>query len=79
MSVGVRIEAFNALGSVQLVSEDILLQTLSKKVLGIIKERKSDGLEIFASSSAGVFLHGLEDEFYEVTLVNLVKCYQIYN
>lgn len=56
-----------------MVSEDILLQTLSKKVLSIIKGKKSQSLhttesfEILASSAAGAFIHGLEDEFDEVT------------
>ncbi|KAH7553907.1 hypothetical protein JRO89_XS12G0074700 [Xanthoceras sorbifolium] len=72
MSMEVRVEAFDALGKIGLVSEDILLQTLSKKVLGVIKEKKSrsqcteECFEISASAAAGAFLHGLEDEFYEV-------------
>ncbi|KAK4834531.1 hypothetical protein QYF36_024374 [Acer negundo] len=72
MSMEVRVEAFDALGKIGLVSEDILLQTLSKKVLGVIKERISHSkcneecFEISASATAGAFLHGLEDEFYEV-------------
>lgn len=75
MSVEVRVEAFNALGKIKLVSEDILLQTLSKKVLAIMKEKNSHGqctaerFEILASSYAGAFVHGLEDEFHEVTWV----------
>ncbi|CAK7343728.1 unnamed protein product [Dovyalis caffra] len=72
MSVEVRVEAFNALGKIKLVSEDILLQTLSKKVLAIMKKKNSHGqctaemVEVLASSYAGVFLHGLEDEFHQV-------------
>ncbi|KAK3227409.1 hypothetical protein Dsin_007271 [Dipteronia sinensis] len=72
MSMEVRVEAFDALGKIGLVSEDIILQTLSKKVLGVIKERISHSkcteecFEISASAAAGAFLHGLEDEFYEV-------------
>ncbi|XP_068649307.1 protein SIEL isoform X3 [Aristolochia californica] len=72
MNVEVRIEAFRSLGRIQLVSEDILLQTLSKKVLGSRSERKflaqcsqSENLSL-VSSAAGAFIHGLEDEFYEV-------------
>eukprot|EP00257_Ricinus_communis_P027044 XP_025014458.1 protein SIEL isoform X4 [Ricinus communis] len=68
MSMGVRVGAFSALGKIQIVSEDILLQTLSKKVLPIIKEKKSQIAERFqslAASAAGAFMHGLEDEFYE--------------
>ncbi|PON42479.1 Coatomer beta subunit [Parasponia andersonii] len=72
MSVEVRVEAFSALRKIEVVSEDILLQTLSKRVLGIVKEKKSLGqccgeqFEILASSVAGALLHGLEDEFFEV-------------
>ncbi|KAI3927616.1 hypothetical protein MKX01_026549 [Papaver californicum] len=72
MSMEVRNEAFVSLGKIKMVSEDILLQTLSKKVLGYLKERKFPGksntkiLDLAASNSAGAFVHGLEDEFYEV-------------
>ncbi|XP_030926422.1 protein SIEL isoform X1 [Quercus lobata] len=72
MSMVVRVEAFDALGKINLVSEDILLQTLSKRVLAITKEKRSLGqcpaeqFEILASNVAGVLVHGLEDEFYEV-------------
>ncbi|KAL8259241.1 hypothetical protein R6Q59_027194 [Mikania micrantha] len=69
MSMNVRIEAFNALGKVEMVSQYLLMQTLSKKV---IEENKISGIfsvKHFLSqalSVAGAFLHGLEDEFYEV-------------
>ncbi|KAM4079004.1 hypothetical protein ACB094_09G083100 [Castanea mollissima] len=72
MSMEVRVEAFDALGKINVVSEDILLQTLSKRVLAITKEKRSLGqcpaeqFEILASNVAGVLVHGLEDEFYEV-------------
>ncbi|CAN0927885.1 Protein SIEL [Linum grandiflorum] len=72
MSVEVRVEAFNALGKVTLVSEDILLQSLSKKVTGALKEKISKArsstsvFQTFASHGAGAFVHGLEDEFYQV-------------
>ncbi|RZC63273.1 hypothetical protein C5167_025054 [Papaver somniferum] len=72
MSMEVRNEAFVSLGKMKFVSEDILLQTLSKKVLGNLKERKFPGksntkiLDLPASNAAGAFIHGLEDEFYEV-------------
>lgn len=72
MSVKVRVEAFDALGDVGLVSEDLLLQTLSKKPLPAIREKSYHALcstksvEIGASSAAGAFVHGLEDEFCEV-------------
>ncbi|KAF9597496.1 hypothetical protein IFM89_019023 [Coptis chinensis] len=73
MSVEVRTTAFGALGEMKLVSEDILLQTLSKKVIGVTKKRKISGLvtskvvDLPPSNAAGVFVHGLEDEFHEVT------------
>ncbi|KAF2306456.1 hypothetical protein GH714_018262 [Hevea brasiliensis] len=76
MCVGVRIEVFNALGNIQMVSEDILLQTLSKKVLSIMKKKRSHSLhttenfELLASSAAGAFIHGLEDEFCEIEPVS---------
>ncbi|KAI3910818.1 hypothetical protein MKW92_009833 [Papaver armeniacum] len=84
MSMEVRNEAFVSLGKMKMVSEDILLQTLSKKVLGNLKERKFPGkrnaknLDLPASNAAGAFIHGLEDEFYEFlgTLVdasNLIR------
>ncbi|KAJ4964181.1 hypothetical protein NE237_024120 [Protea cynaroides] len=72
MSMEVRNEAFVALGKVRLVAEDLLLQSLSKKVLGITKEKKIVGqsstkeYELPVSGAAGVFVHGLEDEFYKV-------------
>ncbi|XP_010248865.1 PREDICTED: protein SIEL isoform X2 [Nelumbo nucifera] len=72
MSVEVRIEAFVALGKLELVSEELLLQSLSKKTLAVIKEKKiffqchEKELELSKSSAAGAFVHGLEDEFYEV-------------
>ncbi|OVA17210.1 hypothetical protein BVC80_1837g4 [Macleaya cordata] len=72
MSMEVRNEAYLALGKIKLVSEDILLQTQSKKILGITKERKLPGrcttkkFDLPASNAAGAFVHGLEDEFYEV-------------
>ncbi|XP_062094967.1 protein SIEL isoform X2 [Humulus lupulus] len=72
MSVEVRVEAFNGLRKIEVVSEDILLQTLSKRLLAIVKEKRSLGLcfgeqfEILASSVAGALMHGLEDEFFEV-------------
>jgi integrator complex subunit 4 len=84
MSMEVRVEAFDALGKIQMVSEHILLQTLSKRVLGITKEMRSLGqcpaeqFEILASSMAGVLVHGLEDEFYEVTFVASVAALSFY-
>ncbi|XP_077250685.1 ARM repeat superfamily protein isoform X2 [Tasmannia lanceolata] len=72
MSMVIRVEAFLSLGKVRQVSEDILLQTLSKKILGITKNRKSlhkcppKEFISLISSASGAFVHGLEDEFYEV-------------
>ncbi|KAE8711640.1 leucine-rich repeat receptor-like protein kinase IMK2-like [Hibiscus syriacus] len=71
MSIEVRLEAFDALGKIGLVSEDILLQTLSKKVIGVNKNKiykPIEGLDVSASSVAGAFIHGLEDEFSEVRM-----------
>ncbi|KVI03287.1 Armadillo-like helical [Cynara cardunculus var. scolymus] len=72
MSKKVRIEAFNTLGKAGMASEYILMQTLSKKVLPTTKEKMFPGqlsgklLSLPASSAAGAFIHGLEDEFFEV-------------
>ncbi|XP_072997990.1 protein SIEL isoform X1 [Typha latifolia] len=74
MSVKVRVEAFNALGKVQNVSESVLLQSLSKKVQGIksgnITLGKLDKESKFRfSCAAGIFIHGIEDEFFEVRTI----------
>ncbi|XVE76627.1 hypothetical protein DITRI_Ditri12bG0188600 [Diplodiscus trichospermus] len=77
MSIEVRREAFDAMGKIGLVSEDILLQTLFKKVLGINKDKiykPIEGFEISASAAAGAFIHGLEDEFSEV---RISACYSL--
>lgn len=69
----VRVEAFNALGKMEVVSEDFLLQTLSKRVSGLVKQREvfdqstSEQFTMLAASVAGALVHGLEDEFFEVT------------
>lgn len=71
----VRVEAFNALGKLGTTSEIVLLQTLSKKVLGATKEKKfhclgaAECFKISASAVAGTFVHGLEDEFYKDVLI----------
>lgn len=71
----VRVEALNALASVRIVSEDILLQTLSKKASSAIKDKSYPGrytakvFDLPASSAAFAFVHGLEDEFYEVGIM----------
>lgn len=73
MSMEVRVEAFVALGKTQTVSLKNLLQSLSKKVLGSMKEKRSvcqstGPIELSASSVAGALVHGFEDEYYEVNL-----------
>lgn len=71
MSVGVRVEAFNALGKIAFVSEDMLLQSVSKKLLGTTRDKQTlapcsaKPYEVHSSSAAGVFIHGLEDEYSE--------------
>lgn len=80
MSVKVRVAAFDNLAKIVMVSEDILKQTLSKKVLPITKEKKYHGqfsakvFEIPASSAAGAFIHGLEDEFHEWEILLVDFC-----
>ncbi|KAJ1379849.1 Armadillo-type fold, partial [Sesbania bispinosa] len=72
MSMKVRVEAFNALGKTEIVSEEFLLQSLSKRVLGFGKQREtldqstSEQFVMLATSVAGALIHGLEDEFFEV-------------
>ncbi|KAJ8476741.1 hypothetical protein OPV22_020468 [Ensete ventricosum] len=71
MCMKVRFEAFIALGKVRLVHETVLLQSLSKKILGIksgkaIVECPAKVTKISLSSAAGAFVHGIEDEFCEV-------------
>ncbi|KAK6943423.1 hypothetical protein RJ641_024525 [Dillenia turbinata] len=71
MAMEVRVVAFNSLGLSKIVSEDILLQTLSKKVLEIKRDDNSHEfiakhIKKLSSSAAGAFIHGVEDEFYEV-------------
>ncbi|CAH8391355.1 unnamed protein product [Eruca vesicaria subsp. sativa] len=70
MSVDVRVEVFKAFGVIGTASESIILQTLSKKVLKAGKGKKpQDHLSnefVDAAAAAGVFIHGFEDEFYEV-------------
>ncbi|KAM0051739.1 putative armadillo-like helical protein [Helianthus debilis subsp. tardiflorus] len=69
MSMNVRVEAFNALGKAGMVSQYLLMQTLSKKVLDEVKfpgQLSGKHFRSRALSAAGAFLHGLEDEFYQV-------------
>ncbi|EOA29823.1 hypothetical protein CARUB_v10012918mg [Capsella rubella] len=70
MSVDVRVEVFRAFGIIGTASEIIILQTLSKKVLGAGKGKKPQNhlsnVSADVAAAAGVFIHGFEDEFYEV-------------
>ncbi|CAN6888019.1 unnamed protein product [Brassica oleracea] len=70
MSVDVRVEVFKAFGVIGTASESIILQTLSKKVLKAGKGKKPQNRfsneSADAAAAAGVFIHGFEDEFYEV-------------
>ncbi|XP_020574416.1 protein SIEL [Phalaenopsis equestris] len=75
MNMKVRVEAFSAMGKVQGVSENMLLQSLSKKILGTqnientLVEHTLRNSKFPFSSSAGAFVHGIEDEFHEVRMV----------
>ncbi|KAK7339973.1 hypothetical protein VNO77_20663 [Canavalia gladiata] len=71
MNMKVRVEAFNGLRKMEMVSEDFLLQSLSKRVLGFGKQKgtlegKSEQFVMLATNVAGALVHGLEDEFFEV-------------
>ncbi|XP_008654333.1 protein SIEL isoform X2 [Zea mays] len=72
MCTQVRMEAFAALGKMQRVSEGVLLQSLEKKVMktdrmgvSIINGQKLPP-KLKIPCAAGIFSHGVEDEFYEV-------------
>lgn len=72
MDVEIRDAAFNALGKIPSVSQNVLLQTSSKKALPSTKEIFYPGQytaklsKIPAAAAAFAFLHGLEDEFFQV-------------
>ncbi|CAN6289826.1 unnamed protein product [Urochloa humidicola] len=72
MCIKVRIEAFGALGKMQRVSEGVLLQSLSKKVIktdptsGCIINGQKLPPRLIIPCAAGIFAHGIEDEFYQV-------------
>ncbi|XP_060213617.1 protein SIEL isoform X2 [Lycium barbarum] len=72
MSVEVRVEVFNALGKIEIVSEYILLQMLYKKASSATNKMDFPGqyseklFRIPATSASFAFLHGLEDDFVEV-------------
>ncbi|XP_014492475.1 protein SIEL-like [Vigna radiata var. radiata] len=72
MNMKVRVEAFNGLRKMEMVSEDLLLQSLAKRVSGRGKQKETESQStseqcvMLASSVAGALVHGLEDEFFEV-------------
>jgi len=72
----VRVEAFSGLRKMEMVSEDLLLQSLSKRVSGhgkqkeTLGQRTSEQFVMLATNVAGALVHGLEDEFFEVTFEN---------
>ncbi|CAN6320448.1 unnamed protein product, partial [Urochloa humidicola] len=72
MCIKVRIEAFGILGKMQRVSEGVLLQSLSKKVIktdptsGCITNGQKLPPRLIIPCAAGIFAHGIEDEFYQV-------------
>jgi integrator complex subunit 4 len=70
MCAKVRIEAFEALAKMQRVSDGVLLQSLSKKMIktdtGSATGKKVSPKLVFPCA-AGIFAHGIEDEFYQVT------------
>ncbi|KHN12550.1 Protein STRUBBELIG-RECEPTOR FAMILY 3 [Glycine soja] len=72
MNMKVRVEAFSGLRKMEMVSEDLLLQSLSKRVSGhgkqkeTLGQRTSEQFVMLATNVAGALVHGLEDEFFEV-------------
>lgn len=76
MSMKVRVEVFNSLRKMEMISEDLLLQSLSKRVSRPGKQKEtlgectSEQFVMLATSVAGVLVHGLEDEFFEVIFEN---------
>jgi len=72
MSMKVRVEAFNGLAKMEIVSKDFLLQSLSKRVSGNGKQKEtmdestSEQFAMLADSVAGALVHGFEDEFFQV-------------
>ena len=73
MNMKVRVEACNGLAKMEIVSEELLMQSLSKRVLVSGKQKETlaqnttEQFVLLASSVAGALVHGLEDEFFEVT------------
>jgi integrator complex subunit 4 len=81
MSMEVRVEAFNGLAKMEIVSKEFLLQSLSKRVFINEKQREtmdqntSEQFVTLATSVAGALVHGLEDEFFEVILQYIIAIY----
>lgn len=77
MSMKVRVNTFDAIKKLEIVSEDLLLQSVSKRVLNTFKGKKSlvkcstEQLQMVALDVAGAFVHGVEDEFHQVTYVGI--------
>ncbi|KAH9303046.1 hypothetical protein KI387_014629, partial [Taxus chinensis] len=86
MNMKVRSEALKALGGMGPLSETVLLQALSKKILGKATKKSSsvvqgdkdlrncgEGLDLLTLSAAGALLHGVEDEFFEVRVATILS------
>jgi len=87
MSMRVRESAFRVLGEATRIPESVLLQTLTKKVAKAPKEtdvsvnvsrdgdtdspKFEDSANLLDASAAGAFVHGLEDEFFEVNFFTM--------
>ncbi|GLJ23248.1 hypothetical protein SUGI_0439750 [Cryptomeria japonica] len=84
MNMRVRSEALEALGEMGPLSENVLLQALSKKILGKATKKLTSGIQdvkdpldcgeefnLLTLSAAGAFLHGVEDEFFEVRVATI--------
>ncbi|MED6175792.1 hypothetical protein PIB30_081690 [Stylosanthes scabra] len=66
MNMKVRIEVFNGLGKLKIVSKELLMQSLSKRVLVFDQKSTTEQFVLLASNVAGALVHGVEDEFFEV-------------
>ncbi|XLU54139.1 hypothetical protein S245_048787, partial [Arachis hypogaea] len=65
MNMKVRVEVFNGLGKMEIVSKELLMQSLSKRVL-VLDQSPTEQFVLLASNVAGALVHGVEDEFFEV-------------
>lgn len=68
LSPRVRTAAMGLLGKMKGVSRRYIEQALDKKQM-VVDDERSEVEE--RSSSCGAFIHGLEDEFLEVKLLNI--------